>query len=81
MDKKLKVRMVVNFLSTVVGVTIGLGVNLGWYIFCGFILGWGDSAPNWYFNIQNYLQNGIIIVSVAACIIFANPHFFPKEPR
>jgi len=80
LEQELKARLVVSLISLAIGVAIGLAVNVGWYIFSGFFLGWGDSAPEWYFNIQNYVQSGIIIFSAAFCVIFANIYFFPKEP-
>lgn len=78
MHQKFKNRLVVSSVSLAIGVVIGLAVNLGWYFFYGLILGWGDRSPDWYFNTQNYVQNGIIIFSVASCIIFANIYFFPN---
>ncbi len=80
MHKKLKNRLVVNSVSIILGFVIGLAINLGWQIFRGFILGWGDSAPEWYFNIQGYVHNGIFIVALIICIVFANIFFIPKDP-
>lgn len=68
-----------NTVAIFIGIVIGLAVNLGWFIFRGFILGWGDSAPDWYSHVQNHVHNGIIIFSIVICIVFANIYFFPKE--
>jgi uncharacterized membrane protein len=81
LKQKVKNRLIVNAVAIFVGVVIGLAVNLGWYIFRGLILGWGDSAPNWYFHIQDHVHNGIIMVSVAICIVFGNIYIFPKQTQ
>ena len=81
LNKNLKDRLIVNLVSIFIGVTIGLGANIIWLMARGFFLGWSDSAPNWYFNIQSYVHYGMIIIPVLLCVIFANRFYFQKEPR
>ena len=72
--------MIVNLASTAIGLALGLSINIGWFWFRGFILGWGDSAPDWYFKIQGYVHTGIVMISVVSCIIFANLFLISKQP-
>ena len=46
--------------SVALGLITGIILNALWYIFCALILGWGDSAPDWYFNIQRAVHNSIL---------------------
>ena len=41
----------------------GFLVNWLWYLFCAIILGWRDSAPDWYIEIQQWIMFGIFLVS------------------
>jgi type IV secretory pathway TrbL component len=70
-------RIKVNLVATLIGFAIGLALNMLWAMFRGFFLGWNDSAPEWYFNIQNYIHYGIILVSVVFCIGIGNLFLVP----
>ena len=48
--KTLKATMVV-----LQGTAIGLGLNYSWHYFLAVYLGWGDSAPDWYFQVQDII--------------------------
>ena len=42
-------------LVIVQGTAIGLGLNYFWHYFLAEYLGWGDSAPDWYFQVQGMI--------------------------
>ncbi len=65
------------FFKLVIGLVIGFALNISWYIFTGVVLGWGDSAPNWYFKIQNIVFNGVLLISVIG--VFFVSHFLNKK--
>ena len=66
---KSKLKQVSLTASRIVGFLLGIVltgfvVNFMWYLFCALILGWGDSAPEWYIGIQERLFYGIFAGSV-----------------
>ena len=56
--------MAFSMLAFLVGIALtGLVANFLWYLFCALALGWGDSAPLWYINIQGKVFYGIFLGS------------------
>jgi hypothetical protein len=51
----------------VLGLT-GFAANFIWYFFLAVILGWGDSGPEWYIRIQDWIFYGIFAVSAVIWI-------------
>mgnify|MGYP001355558681 CR=1 FL=1 len=51
-------------LLVIIAVT-GFAVNFVVFLFHAFILGWGDSAPDWYIEIQPWVFYGIFVASAA----------------
>jgi hypothetical protein len=47
------------------GLVVGYFANLAMFIFNAFVLGWGDSAPNWFFRIQDQVHYGNFVASIA----------------
>jgi len=72
MDKKSKEFIIINAASIFFGTIIGFGVLLGWIFIRSYILGWGDSAPDWYINIQNYIHRGIICITILISAVIGN---------
>ena len=70
--------ILVNITSIIIGFSVGLTILLFWKIFSGIFLGWGDSAPEWYFNIQNSIHIGIIVLPIFFCVAIGNLYFRPK---
>jgi len=58
--------------SLVAGSAIGIGLNFLLYIFHSLILGWGDSAPDWYRSIQHQIMLSIMVLSVIGFFIFGH---------
>jgi hypothetical protein len=52
------------------GTLAGLGLNFFWHYFLAVTLGWGDSAPDWYFRRQGGIFIGIFFLGVAGRAIF-----------
>jgi hypothetical protein len=49
-----------------VGIVLtGFIANFSWYLFHAVILGWRDSGPDWYINIQDWVMYGIFAGSAA----------------
>jgi xanthine/uracil permease len=57
--------------SLLPGVLLGLFLNMCLYLFHSVILGWGDSAPDWYVKTQGSLQVAVMAASVLACIVLS----------
>jgi uncharacterized membrane protein len=66
-DNKIRLNLLV--VGTGLGLVIGWITNVLWYAFSGIILGWGDSAPDWYFNIRNTVQTTITVVAVLLTLV------------
>jgi thiamine transporter ThiT len=56
-------------LMTIQGVVMGVFLNFSWHFFLAAVIGWGDSAPDWYFNIQETLFMCIFLFGVVGWII------------
>lgn len=79
MKDNIRNRIIVTFISILLGLVIGYGLNLGWAIFSGLFLGWFDSGPDWYVSIQGYLHHGIMIAAIVFCIAISNIYLFTKK--
>ena len=55
------------------GTAIGLGLNYSWHFFLAEYLGWGDSAPDWYFPVQ-----GMIFIAFFFLGLIGWALFFPR---
>jgi hypothetical protein len=64
-----KIRLVLVVVGIGLGLVLGWISNALWFAFTGIILGWGDSAPDWYFNIQKQVQTSITVVTVFLTLI------------
>ena len=64
-----KMRLILLVVGFLLGLVIGWAANLLWYAFAGTMLGWRDSAPDWYFNIQNTVQTTITAVAILLTLI------------
>lgn len=52
------------------GALAGLGLNFFWHYFLAVTLGWGDSAPDWYFRWQGEIFVVIFFLGLAGWAIF-----------
>ena len=46
------------------GAAFGLCLNYYWHYFLAISLGWGDSAPDWYFRRQEIVFLGILLIGL-----------------
>jgi lipopolysaccharide/colanic/teichoic acid biosynthesis glycosyltransferase len=46
------------------GTAIGLWLNYSWHHFLAVSLDWGDSAPDWYFRLQEIVFLGILLIGL-----------------
>jgi hypothetical protein len=67
--KNFKIRFAIFCFSIVLGYLTGVIINFLWYLFLALVVGWGDSAPEWYIEIQKIIFNTILIISVIIWII------------
>lgn len=58
-------------LVIVQGTAIGVGLNLSWHYFLAVHLGWGDSAPDWYFPIQGLIFAAFILLGLIGWALFS----------
>jgi hypothetical protein len=52
------------------GTAIGLWLNYSWHHFLAVSLGWGDSAPDWYFRIQEIVFLFILLIGLIGWAVF-----------
>ena len=62
-------RLILLVIAVVLSPIVGVVSNYIWYFFHAVILGWGDSCPDWYFKIQDKIQNGIFATSAVFTVI------------
>ena len=56
---------------TIQGIVIGILLNFSWHFFLAEIIGWKDTAPDWYFNIQNTVFMLICLLGLVGWIIIS----------
>jgi hypothetical protein len=56
---------------TIQGIATGFFLNLSWHFFLAKVIGWGDTAPDWYFNIQKAIFVGIFLFGLMGWIFFS----------
>ena len=54
---------------TIQGVVMGVFLNFSWHFFLASVIGWGDSAPDWYFKIQETLFMCIFLLGLIGWIM------------
>jgi hypothetical protein len=52
------------------GALFGLGINLVWHYFLADGLGWGETAPDWYFKIQVPVFLALFFLGLVGWILF-----------
>jgi hypothetical protein len=52
------------------GTAIGLGLNVSWHYFLAVHLDWGDSAPDWYFQVQGMIFLAFFLLGLIGWILF-----------
>ena len=52
------------------GAAIGLGLNYLWHYFLAVHLSWGDSAPDWYFQVQGMIFMAFFLLGLVGWAIF-----------
>jgi hypothetical protein len=55
---------------TIQGVAIGISLNFSWHYFLAEVIGWKDTAPDWYFSIQETVFIGIFLLGLIGWIIY-----------
>ena len=68
LKKRIFISLALHSMTVVIGLVVGLLVNLLWYLFTALVVGWGDSAPDWYIEIQGRIFYGIMFASVIVII-------------
>ena len=62
--EEIKIKIILLIIGAFLGFVLGGAIGSMWYVFCALILGWGDSAPDWYFKIQGTVQTTIMLTSI-----------------
>jgi hypothetical protein len=52
------------------GIIIGLGLNYFWHYFLAEYLDWGDSAPDWYFQVQGMIFMAFFLLGLIGWAFF-----------
>jgi len=63
--KEMSTRLLLLFFGLISGAVIGYFFNLIWLVVKGYILGYGDSGPEWVGTISNLIW----IVTISICVI------------
>ena len=50
---------------------MGVFLNISWHFFLASVIGWGDSAPDWYFYRQETIFVCIFLIGLIGWIIFS----------
>ena len=79
-DEK-KIRLILSVVGVGLGLVVGWSANFLWFAFTGIILGWGDSAPDWYFNIQKTVQSAITITAILLTVVVLQWLFNRRKER
>ncbi len=56
---------------TIQGIVGGILLNFSWHFFLAEVIGWKDTAPDWYFNIQNIIFMGMFLFGLIGWIFFS----------
>ena len=67
--EEIKIRIILIIIGFFFGFILGLAANYLWYVFHALILGWRDSAPEWYFKIQDTVDTVIMSISIFVGIV------------
>ncbi|MBI5848760.1 MAG: hypothetical protein HZB31_12610 [Nitrospirae bacterium] len=68
-SEEIKIKVILLIVGAFLGFVFGEAIGIMWYVFCALVLGWGDSAPDWYFQIQGIVQTTILVISIIAGIV------------
>jgi hypothetical protein len=50
------------------GILFGLGLNFLWHYFLAVWMGWGDTAPDWYFQHQEMIFLALLLLGLISWI-------------
>ena len=64
-------KIIMLLVLTIQGTVIGIFLNFSWHFFLATIIGWGNDAPDWYFNLQETILIGIFLFGLIGWIIFS----------
>jgi ABC-type antimicrobial peptide transport system permease subunit len=64
-----KIRLTLLFLGLILGCVLAFVLNIAWYIFTLIVLGYGHSAPEWFIEIDTWIERILIVISVLSCLI------------
>jgi hypothetical protein len=64
----------------ILGLIAGFVLNALWYLFLALVLGWRDSAPEWYFPIQGTVRT-LIFVGAVVCYLVGNQVVYVRAKR
>ncbi|MBI4764574.1 MAG: hypothetical protein HY787_08215 [Deltaproteobacteria bacterium] len=56
---------------TIQGIALGISLNFSWHYFLAEVIGWKDTAPDWYFNIQEAVFMFILLLGLMGWIIIS----------
>jgi thiamine transporter ThiT len=76
-----KLRMILIVVGLFLGLILSGVIKVLWFAFSGIVLGWRDSAPDWYFNIQSTVQTTITVVSIILTIVVMQLFFTKCKKR
>lgn len=68
---QLRDRIILLLIGLFLGILLGLLLNLMRFLFQSIVLGWGDSAPEWYFNIQDEVETFVFVMSIVAGMVWS----------
>jgi len=67
--ENIKIRTILLVVGSFIGLVLGWAIGFIWLVFHSLVLGWGDTAPEWYFKIQGTVQTTILVISIIAGIV------------
>jgi len=75
----IKVRVTLLILGLIFGWILGFTFSFVWVVIKGYVLGYGDSGPEWVNTVTTWIQ----IISVLSCLIASQLvyHYAHKKGR
>jgi len=63
-SENIKIRTILLIVGSFIGLVLGWAIGFVWLVFHSIVLGWGDTAPDWYFKVQGTVQTTILVISM-----------------